>query len=91
MIGRVNFASALVEGRGVGRPAPLDPIALVERHGRDRDGLLAFFAELLFGAEPSPAWRDRIEAAVGAGGIQGPEGARRAVALMLASPEAQLT
>ena len=51
LIGRANFAAALVEGRGVGRDAPLDPIALARRYGRGRDGADAvrFCAEVLTG------------------------------------------
>ncbi len=51
LIGRANFAAALVEGRGVGRDVPLDPIALARRYGRGRDDADAvrFCAELLTG------------------------------------------
>ena len=38
LIGRANFAAALVEGRGVGREAPLDPAGLAQRYGRGHDG-----------------------------------------------------
>ncbi len=88
VIGRANYASALVEGRGVGRPMPFDPAALAARHGRGegRDATLTFLADLLFGGGPPPPWRARIEAAAGP---WNPEAARRAVALALASPEAQ--
>ena len=34
LIGRTNFAAALVEGRGVGREIPFDPIALARRYRR---------------------------------------------------------
>jgi RNA polymerase sigma factor (sigma-70 family) len=37
IIGRANYAAALVEGRVSGRPVPLDGVALARRHGRGRD------------------------------------------------------
>ncbi len=51
LIGRANFAAALVEGRGVGREVPLDPIALARRNGRGHDGpdAVRFCAEVLTG------------------------------------------
>ena len=57
LIGRANFAAALVEGRGVGRDAPLDPIALARRYGRGRDraDAIRFCAELLLGVAPDAA------------------------------------
>jgi hypothetical protein len=88
MIGRANYAAALVEGRRVGRPTPLDPLALARRHGAD--DVVAFALRLLLGAEPTAAWRDRVTAALGPSPTATPEGARRAVALVLAMPEAQL-
>jgi uncharacterized protein (DUF1800 family) len=92
LIGRANFAAALVEGPGVGRPGPLAVTALAERHGRgrDREAVIRFAAELLLGAAPSPAWHARIAAALDHGTASEPESARRAVALILASPEGQL-
>ncbi len=77
-LGRANYAAALVEGKGVGRPAALDAEGLAKRHGADDAG--AFFTRLLLGAEPSPAWRERLAKA----------DARKTVALLLASPEAQV-
>ena len=62
------------------------------RHGRD-GGLgdqVAFFAELVTGRSPSPAWRDQIVAAVTRSRAAQPEAARRAITLILASPLAQL-
>ncbi len=79
VVARANYAAALVEGRGVGRPSPLDPLTLLAAHGRD--DLPRFLADLLFGAEPAPGWIARVEAA----------GDPRAIAARaLASPEAQL-
>jgi hypothetical protein len=90
LIARANYAAELVDGRGIGRPGPLDVKGLVQRHGRpdDRDGVVNFLADLLFGGEPSPGWRERI--ANGAGAKWDADTARRVVALALASPEAQL-
>src|SRR5262249_49628654 len=92
LIGRTNYAAALVEGRGVGRPSVVDPIGLAARHGRGqgRGDVMTFYAELLFGGEPDRAWRDRIAASVGPGSSWGPETSRLDLALILACPEAQL-
>ena len=91
-IGRARFAADLVAGRPIGLLEPVDAQALAARHGRD-GGLfdqVAFFAELVTGRAPSPEWRDRIVAAVTRSRAEQPEAARRAIALILASPEAQL-
>jgi hypothetical protein len=92
-IGRARFAADLLAGRPVGLLEPVDAHSLAARHGRD-GGLgdqVAFFAELFTGRDPSPDWRDRIVEAVSRSRADKPEAARRAVALILASPEAQLT
>ncbi len=87
IIGRANFAAALMEGKSLGRPEAFDPLALARRHGRSGEAgdLMAFYGELLTGTSPSAAWRDRLLASADRGD------ARRLVALLLASPEAQLT
>ncbi len=93
VIGRANYAADLVEGDRVGRPgSPLDAIALAQRHGhaKDRDTMIAFYTKLLLGTEPTPAWRDRLTAALGPAKDAKPETIRKAVALILAMPEAQL-
>ncbi len=92
VVGRANYAAAVVEGQGIGRGLPLDALGLATRHGRgrDRDDAIGFFADLILGAEPGPGWRARIGAAIGSPSTWGPEAARRLVALILASPEAQL-
>ena len=92
IVGRANYAAALVEGRGVGRPEPLDTLGLASKYGRgrSRDEVVAFCAGLVLGGEPGPAWHARIEAALGPGSEWGPDAARRAVALILACPEAQV-
>jgi uncharacterized protein (DUF1800 family) len=92
IIGRANFAAALVEGRLWARPVLLDGIALARRHrrGRDLDDVLTFYAELLTGAPPQAAWRKRLLAALGAKAKVEPDTVRTAVALVAASPEVQL-
>jgi uncharacterized protein (DUF1800 family) len=92
IIGRANFAAALVEGKLTGRPSLLDGIALAERHqrGKDLHDLLTFYAELFTGAAPEPAWRERLFMALGSRAQRNPESVARALALLMASPEVQL-
>jgi uncharacterized protein (DUF1800 family) len=80
MIGRANFAQALLDGPGAGRREPLDPAALAAKHGVKADEAGVFCTRLLYGVEPSDAWRKRLAAARG----------RQAVVLLLAAPEGQL-
>jgi uncharacterized protein (DUF1800 family) len=89
MIGRANFAAALVNGT-LTRPAqPFDALALAKRHGRGGSlrELIAFYGDLLLSKARAD---DRIATALGAKATLNPETARRAVILILASPEAQL-
>jgi uncharacterized protein (DUF1800 family) len=86
VIGRANYAAALVDGKRVGRPEPLDAVALARRHG-EKD-VVAFYTRLLLGVEPTPAWRARLTAAVGRQPAE--EAARRTAALILTMPEAQV-
>jgi uncharacterized protein (DUF1800 family) len=92
IIGRANFAAALVEGQVWARPVRLDGIALAERHGRGRDldDVLTFAAELLTGAPPDAAWRRRLRAALGPEAKRDPDTVRAAIALVAASPEVQM-
>jgi uncharacterized protein (DUF1800 family) len=91
-IARANYAAALVGGRLSRGGQPLDALGLAQKHSRGKtlDDLLDFLGELLCGAIPSPAWRERVSAALGPKGALTAETARRAVALLLASPEMQL-
>jgi hypothetical protein len=91
IVGRANYAAALASGDGVGRPK-LDALALAGRHGRGRDldDFLAFAGELLLGAAPTSAGRERLVKALAPRRGADDETARRAVAVILASPEAQL-
>jgi len=92
-IGRYNFALALVGGDEVGRGEPLDIFGLAERHGRGGDlkAIIAFCADLLLGGLPSLAWQEGILSALGPRAASRPDTGRQAVALILASPEAQLS
>jgi uncharacterized protein (DUF1800 family) len=80
MIGRANFAHALLEGPGVGRSAAFDPAALARKHGTAEEEAGVFCARLLYGSEPDDAWRRRLAAARG----------RDGVALLLTAPEGQV-
>jgi hypothetical protein len=92
IIGRANFAAALVEGRLWARPVALDGIALPSKRGRGRDleDVLAFYAELLTGSPPDPAWRKRLLAGLGPTAKREPDTVRAGIALVVASPEVQL-
>jgi uncharacterized protein (DUF1800 family) len=88
LVGRANYAAALIEGILVGRPGPMDPVALAKRHG-EKD-IIAFYTRLLFGIEPTPAWRERLTAALDDKVKDEGERARKIVGLILAMPEAQV-
>jgi uncharacterized protein (DUF1800 family) len=88
VIGRANYAAALIEGTRVGRPGAMDALGLAQRHG-EKD-VIAFYTRLLLGTEPTPSWRSRLTAGVGQNMQNEAEAARRTVALILAMPEAQL-
>jgi uncharacterized protein (DUF1800 family) len=92
IIGRANYAAALAEGRVARLSAPPDFLTLARRHGRgsDLDDLLAFYAELLTGVPPDPAWRKRLRRALGPHASPDANTARIAVALIAAAPETQL-
>jgi uncharacterized protein (DUF1800 family) len=92
VIARANFAAAVVAGRAVGLDGPPDLLGLAVRAGNGNDlrDLARFFAEVLLGAVPSAAWLDEIVEAIGERTTVEPASARRAVGLILASPEAQL-
>jgi uncharacterized protein (DUF1800 family) len=92
MISRANFAASLVGGKLFQNPQPFDALALAKKHGRDGSpqAVLNFYADLLLGGAPSPRWRDRLLANLGGRAALDADTARRAVILVLASPEAQL-
>jgi uncharacterized protein (DUF1800 family) len=89
VLGRANYAAALVEGKRVGRPGPMDARALAGRHGEKDVG--AFYSRLLLGTEPARQWRARLAAGVDPTMTEAAEAARRTVAMLLAMPEAQLS
>jgi uncharacterized protein (DUF1800 family) len=92
IIGRANYAAALVEGQLWVRPVRLDGIALARKHGRggDLEQILMFCGELLTGAPPGPAWRKRLLSTLGARAKLDPDTVRTGMALLAASPEVQL-
>jgi uncharacterized protein (DUF1800 family) len=92
LIGRANFALALVRGETVGLPGPFDPCALARRQGlaTDRESVLGFYFRLTLGMAPDRAWLRRLEEARGLGPAPEAEALRRAVATIYALPEAQL-
>ena len=93
IVGRANYAAALVEGQLSSRPVPLDGLALARRHGRtgDLDALLTFYAELLTGEPPAPGWKKRLRLSLGPKAAADADTVRAAVALVVASPEVQLS
>jgi uncharacterized protein (DUF1800 family) len=93
IVSRANYAAALVEGRLFGRDAgPLDALALAKRYRvvRDWDDLLAFYGELLVGVTPDTPWRKRLLSGLGPKTALAPQSVRALVALLVASPEAQM-
>jgi uncharacterized protein (DUF1800 family) len=92
IIGRANYAAALVSGELATRSVRLDGLALARRHerGRDLDDFLAFGAELLTGAPPDAAWGKRLRAALGPKATLDAKTGAAALALTAASPEVQL-
>jgi hypothetical protein len=92
VLGRANYAAALVGGSSAGRPEPLDALGLARHHdrARDLDDIVNFYGQLLLGAPPNPSLRDRLRKALGAHAAPESETARRVDVLILASPEAQL-
>ena len=88
LIGRANYAAALVDGKLAGRPKSIDALGLARRHG-EKDAV-GFFTRLLLGTEPAPAWRARLAAVIDPHGIEEAEVARQTIALILTMPEAQL-
>jgi len=92
MIARTNFAAAVVDGRLSRRATPFDAGALLRRYGRpgDLEGVISFYSELIFGAAPDSGWHDRLLESLGPADRGSAGSAGQAVALLLASPAAQL-
>jgi uncharacterized protein (DUF1800 family) len=82
LIARSNYAAALVRGPGSGRSVPHDPVAQAKKHGFGASAteVLTFHHRLLFGIDPTPDARRRLEALDPA----------KMVTALLSSPEAQL-
>jgi uncharacterized protein (DUF1800 family) len=82
LIGRANFAAALIAGRSAGRSSPYQATALPRKYGwaTDADSVLTFHHRLLFGTDPTPELRRRASGADGG----------KMMVLLLSSPEAQL-
>jgi uncharacterized protein (DUF1800 family) len=81
MIARANYATALVTGPNVGRPAPYFAEALPRKYGFGTDpaSILTFHHRLLLGTDPAAAVRRRLT-------MDG----NKIVPLLLSSPEGQL-
>jgi uncharacterized protein (DUF1800 family) len=86
LIGRANYAAALVGGSGVGSLPPLDALALANREAAG-DAILAA-SQLVLARDPEPSWRDRIVSEVGS--TRDADTTRRVFTIALASAEAQL-
>jgi hypothetical protein len=93
IIARANFATALVQGELSTESEPLNLAALATRHGRGADlrEAVGFFADLLLGGRLSPAALDDLTNRAESAHAPAAETLRRAVAVMLALPEAQLS
>ncbi len=93
LIGRANFAAALVEGRGVGREVPLNPIALARRNGRGQDGpdAVRFCAEILTGTTPDDRQLERLcPSPDKKSRTWDADASRGAAARLIAAPDSQL-
>jgi uncharacterized protein (DUF1800 family) len=89
VIGRANYAAALVDGKLVGRPGPMDALTLAQRHGEPE--VTAFYTRLVLGVGPTLQWHKRITAALDTKERDAGDRARCVVRLVLAMPEAQLS
>jgi uncharacterized protein (DUF1800 family) len=84
LVGRANFAAAVVEGRLIGRPASIDPgsIAALQGLGKSAEDVREAARAILFGIES----HERKTSATD----ESPEAAGKALATVLASPEGQI-
>jgi hypothetical protein len=89
IIARTRFSSALVEGRSIGLPDPIDASSMASAQGRTTsfDAIADAASTLLHGSTLSLRERRRLAPMIS---DQTPESLRRAVALVVASPESQL-
>ncbi len=89
IIGRTKFGSALVEGRSIGLPAPIDASTVAAAQGRATtfEQVLDATNALLTGSSVSAGYRRTLAPARAR---HSPEALRQAVASIVASPESQL-
>ncbi|HLJ94075.1 MAG TPA: DUF1800 domain-containing protein [Gemmataceae bacterium] len=92
MIGRANFAAALLETGLVRQARPVDVLALPKCYGRGEDvgAVLAFYSELLLGSVLDPTVQEQLLGSADSRKSATPQTLRRIVARLLASAEAQL-
>jgi uncharacterized protein (DUF1800 family) len=90
LIGRANYAAALAVGRDIGLSGPPEVLALAERlgFGRDLGAATAFATRVLLGVDARTTRYPSLEGTFRSG-LAEAEAARRILALVLASPEAQ--
>jgi uncharacterized protein (DUF1800 family) len=93
LVSRTNFAAALVDGAGVGRPVPFDVAAVARRHGMapSAEATLDFYARLLFGQELAPAWRSTLLDSLSPSRPASTADRQRLLAALLACPQAQFS
>jgi uncharacterized protein (DUF1800 family) len=93
VVARANFAAALAAGRLSSDATPLDLLGLASRHGHVAGAVEAipFFGELLTGRRPDRDTSGALWSASCSAGGSDSERVNRAVSLLLARPEAQLT
>jgi uncharacterized protein (DUF1800 family) len=89
VIARTRFAAALVEGRSIGLPAPIDPSAMARAQGRATsfEAIVDAASTLLHGSALPPDERPRPAPMVS---DRSPESQRLAVASVVASYESQI-
>jgi uncharacterized protein (DUF1800 family) len=89
IIGRTKFATALVEGRSIGMPAPIDVSAIATAQGRTTsfEDILDAISALLTGSSLSPEHRRTLAPKFSS---LSPKSSLQAVASIVASSESQL-
>lgn len=92
MISRANFAAALIGGKLPRNKQPFDALALAKEHTKvsDLSSLIEFYSQLCFGIISDDTLKNRILKALGANAPLNAKNARYALALLLASPDAQI-
>jgi uncharacterized protein (DUF1800 family) len=92
LIGRANFASALVNGRLFQRQEPFDALGLARKYGRGEslEAVAGFYANLLLGGAPDAKWHERLLAQLGDDPRLDATSARRIAILTISAPEAQV-